>query len=147
MEPVVDETRITKTKISVEAIEAFNNLSPYLIKLFTHIVVFYHAVNGYLSYLQSNDDFSDFIGKMSQPLITRIDTYDSLIDCASANMTDINAYTFSKISAGCQCDDIILVKIDCNFLSQNSSQNLVNKINSKWNKKMQFLVSFNFCKE
>lgn len=145
MNEEADGTRITKTKISVEALTAFNNLRPYLIKLFTHIVVFYLAVNGYQNYLQSNDDYVDFIDRMNQPLITKAEIIDSTIDCASINMTDISGYTFSKIGAGCQCDDKILVKRDCNFITdkylipKNSTQAQITKINNAWDKKCSSL--------
>lgn len=136
-----DTADAMNAEMNNEALQAFNNLRPYFIKLFTHVVIFYLAVNGYLNYLQSNDDYSDFIQRMSQPLITKALFIDSAKDCSLHNMTDITGYVFTKIEEGCQCDDKVMVKRDCDFVMEqnllplNTSQANKDKKMAAWEKR------------
>lgn len=136
----------TKRKSFVAVIEennkyllAFKHIRPYIIKLFSNLIIFYLAIVGWREYLDSNKDYEDFIINMNKPLIVGVKLFDNNVNCKDKGLDDIVAGMFPSFNEGCQCDENIMVKKDCNFaynkfLIKGKSSDEINELRKDWNK-------------
>ena len=133
-----------KTQIKNEQnntlLNQFKEIRPYIVKIFTHAVIFYLAVYGWIEYLNSNENYSGFIKRLNLPIVTDAILINATENCLDYNMTDIQHSYFPKIEKGCQCDNKILPKLHCDYIynkylipSNSSKQTNLSK-NTTWDK-------------
>jgi hypothetical protein len=95
-----------KKKIKLKekaAVKHFKFIRPNLVKLFTHFILFYLVIKGYLDFRSSNSIYNDFLENLNTSLISDVKIINSSENCESP-YEDIETTYFPVINNGCRCD-------------------------------------------
>lgn len=98
-----------------KSIEYFKYIRPNLVKLFTHLILLYLTIKGYLSFQSTQESYSDFLAELEKPVIVDVKMISSTSSCPS-NYTDIDTTYFPDISNGCRCDMNYFVEEVCPYI-------------------------------
>lgn len=126
IENITNENKIKKEDYSKTAtvnyivqnkcLSVFVDIKPFLIKLFSQIIILYLAIVGWLNYQNAVSLYSDFLTLLNDPLIVNATIAGSNFNCSSIGFEDITPAIFPAISEGCQCDGHILTDFDCDYI-------------------------------
>lgn len=119
-----------------ESKDNFKYIRPNLIKLFSHLILLYLSVNGYNSFLSTQDTYSDFLDNLDDPVIVDVKMISSSSSCP-LNYTDIEPTFFPDIRSGCRCDNSYFLDEMCPNIeatarmagNENSWKNSCTKLN------------------
>jgi hypothetical protein len=114
MEPVKQHDKNTIDREN-KSIEYFKYIRPNLVKLFTHLILLYLSIKGYLSFQSTEESYSDFLAELEKPVIVDVKMISSTSSCPW-NYTDIDTTFFPDINNGCRCDMNYFVDEMCPFI-------------------------------
>lgn len=98
-----------------KSIEHFKYIRPNLVKLFTHLILLYLSIKGYMSFISTEKSYSDFLAELDKPVVVDVKMINSSSSCPS-NYTEISTTIFPEISNGCRCDMNYFVDVMCPFI-------------------------------
>ena len=98
------------------ALKRFRSVRPNLIKLFTHVVLFYLSMRGYLDFLSSEESYEDFLINLGLPIVIDAKMINSSLSC-SDSYQEVSTTYFPSTEEGCRCDYGIFQKNACNYIS------------------------------
>lgn len=107
-----------------EGIREFKEVRGVLVKIAMQLITLATVILAYLEYLDSNNDYQDFVQSLNFPVIVDIKMIDSSLNCSTLNNGNktynaVLSANFPEIRAGCQCDGEVYQKQNCNFIKDN----------------------------
>lgn len=98
-----------------EKIKMYNNVKPYLVRLFTHALLLFISIKAYNNYILSTESYSDFISLLDKKVLIDAKLISEKYECEE-DYEDIIPYEFPEISEGCRCDAEIYTKDVCQYI-------------------------------
>ena len=113
-------------------IKAYNDVKPYLVRLFTHALLLFISIRAFQNFQDSVSTYQTFINLLNEKLVIDAITVNANDTCPT-DYYNINKGTFPKINDGCRCDSEVFPKDVCNYIFENLDKN-----QTRWKENCEF---------
>jgi len=96
-------------------IKTYNDIKPYLVRLFTHTLLLYISISAYLNFESSQVTYQSLIDLLKKDTVSDVKLMNDSEACP-INYTQINPFTIPPFKSGCRCDNQIYTQDVCKYI-------------------------------